>query len=261
MLRRHSPAQSAFTLVELLVVIGIIAVLLGMLLPSLAAGRRSANAVVCLGNLRQIGTAVLMYAQDNKGYLPRVSMTARSKPPLEPFFVRPWGEAIMPYLGKGDFDPNAADAGDTIKSLFLGVYRCPGDAVHMNENWTYSAANYAALYKGHWSYGRNVIFDYNEYWGAPPWNPGVPYKECHKLSQILRASETILFAEINATSMSDHFMVDEWNLDGSDNTVDQTRHGNKANYIFCDGHAAPEQFKDMFDPPHGINNFDPQWAR
>ncbi|HEX4055170.1 MAG TPA: type II secretion system protein [Tepidisphaeraceae bacterium] len=59
----------AFTLVELLVVIGIIAVLIAILLPALSKARQQSMTVQCMSNMRQVGLALLQYADQNDGYL------------------------------------------------------------------------------------------------------------------------------------------------------------------------------------------------
>lgn len=101
----------AFTLVELLVVIGIVALLLAVLLPSLNAARAQANAVACLSNVRQIALAAQMYALDQKRYVTFLPATA-----LAP--ARDRKELLYPYLRQGR--TNADNDGNQ-------VWHCPAN--------------------------------------------------------------------------------------------------------------------------------------
>src|SRR5205823_5229545 len=75
-MNRHRNGRRGFSLVELLVVIGIIAVLAGLLLPAVMRARRAGKTTECMNNLRQLGTFMLMYAQSNNDYLPFLGTAA-----------------------------------------------------------------------------------------------------------------------------------------------------------------------------------------
>jgi len=104
--KRSRLVRQGFTLVELLVVIAIIAILLAIFMPALNRVREKGNQLKCLSNMRQLGTAAMMYFQDNKGRVPDVW---RWVPP--PGGLGPEG-ALMKYHGK---------------SASTALYMCPSD--------------------------------------------------------------------------------------------------------------------------------------
>ncbi|MCL4788309.1 MAG: type II secretion system GspH family protein, partial [Verrucomicrobia bacterium] len=88
--------RGGFTLIELLVVIAIIAILASLLLPAIASAKARARACACKSNLRQIGIAMTMYAEDNRGYLPGTMHGAGGDT------NRSWIAGLAPYVGKVD---------------------------------------------------------------------------------------------------------------------------------------------------------------
>src|ERR1043166_2005127 len=73
---KRNPLLHSFTLIELLVVVAVIAVLAAMLLPALKNAKGKAMQVACMSNLRQIHAAFVLYAADNRDYMPSTSTQA-----------------------------------------------------------------------------------------------------------------------------------------------------------------------------------------
>ena len=115
--------KKAFTLVELLVVIGIIAVLVGILLPTLNGARRAAYTVQCSANMKQLATAMLIYIQDNKGKHP-----AAEHP------------VIAGHYPSGWWWPNELVRLNYIKSPGVSVYKRPG-LTTAQKDWSGSKGN------------------------------------------------------------------------------------------------------------------------
>lgn len=225
-LSMNSLNSVAFTLIELLVVIAIIAILASLLLPVLSKAKARGTSARCLSNVRQIGLATVMYADDNQDQLPRSTHSAFAHDQL------PWGMALGPYVRGAAI----TRVDESLTNLLKTLYRCPSDKRSA----------------GDWSYGKNVYPELSaEETGGPVW-PG--------LSSIPKPAATVLYAEKGGGSMADHFMAHFWTKGGKPE-VDQMRHSGRSNYGYADGHAESRRFEQTFNPNNSVNNWNPATAR
>ena len=224
--RRRPPGFAAhgFTLVELLVVIGIIALLLAILMPSLSAARAQAMKLKCSSNLRTLGQIVQMYAHENRGWIPR---DYSHNEPLRRF----WGEkfARMMKAAMPPETPVGTQGGDVAMRPFLGRLewlQCPAfpdDA-------------------------QVVDFVLN---GWDITQPGGRVGTYLKITSLRRSAELILLTEANKNRPLDRLTLhDVWEPDHLPKmpgvrVLDDRRHKGLIQIAYVDGHVDARPFKDL----------------
>ena len=146
--------RAGFTLVELLVVVGIIAVLVALLMPALAKARAHAEQVKCMSNLKQVGYAMQMYRNENKntcfpagnqGYWDETTGSGKALSPWDPRAY--WGVAYLPYvIQNGGYQGFDAEG---VTQHGRAMWRCPSSL-------TFADPGYSDQEKTPCAYGLNI---------------------------------------------------------------------------------------------------------
>ncbi|MGQ9732786.1 MAG: DUF1559 family PulG-like putative transporter [Candidatus Zipacnadales bacterium] len=205
--------RPGFTLIELLVVIAIIAILAAILFPVFARAREKARSISCLSNLKQIGTASIMYQQD-------------------------WDEIVLPHCQRDWYDPTKP----------VDYYYFEIAMPYVKNAQVFVCPSHKGAVGGHGfvgSYG--YLCDGFTLDPADPNYTGLPFGGVYSIASIHYPAELIMLGEsVKATcrvcpEYHTHAFPPPW-------PVQKLRHNGGSNYLFFDGHAKWLKYEQTLRP-------------
>lgn len=245
--------RSGFTLIELLVVIAIIALLIGMLLPSLSSARDSARSVKCLASMRSLGTAMSLYVEDGDGVMPRSKHSVGFNGGL------PWAPRMFEYLTGQPFEAESdLWQSQSWWSATNDFYRCAHDQRESPIEQPGLPFSTAAV-----SYGMNVYYELRREEIDPGKFAGDRFEPYRKRYAAPHPSRTVLLGEVKDTLNVDHIMAHFWRTRGVEPgfEVASDRHGDDAGYLMLDGHAEARSLVEVYDAEDRRDDWYPAMAR
>ncbi len=234
--------KKAFSLVELLVVISIIAMLMAILVPAVVGARRQANRVYCLNNLRQLALAADSYAQNNNDYYPIAQYSWQEN--ASTAYAYCWDFTQITENGQSRTVPGLLWEGQTIEK----VHQCP--SYKSSSNWLsdpYTGYNYNTSFIGH-GQGESTT---SVYTGIIVTNPTLPLFTIvmpAKTTQVRKPIACALFGDGQYAGGANKFMRSPlpWDGDYNFSGIRQSgtqgyRHNKMTNVAWCDGHVSSQR--------------------
>ena len=248
--------SKGFTLIELLVVIAVMAILAGLLLPTLARAKARAQGIICVSNTRQLALACLMYAPDHNDRLPYNLGRPAASTNLDN-----WAAGVLDWELTPD-NTNALLLAASALGPYIGkvvnAYRCPADTVlsslQRQAGWSYRVRSYS-LNASIGDAGDFSTAGYNVN------NPG--YVQFFKLASIPQPADIFFFLDEHPDSISDGYFLNKVNPatysgyggHGTGNEwirLPASYHNGAAGVSFADGHAETHRWQYAATKPPAL---------